>query len=98
MKQLQSLCGSLAFCTHSLPAGRAFSRCLYLATTKAKKPHHLIGVTKEMYEDLLMWKYFVEQFNGNSFILDDWISNYNLELYTDSTGGASKGCGTYCKK
>jgi hypothetical protein len=96
LKQLQSLCGSLAFCTRSLPAGRAFSRCLYLATTKAKKPHHLIGVTTEMYEDLLMWKYFVEQFNGNSFILDDWISNCNLELYTDSTD--SKGCGTYCKK
>jgi hypothetical protein len=26
-----------------------------------------------MYEDVLMWKYFVEQFNGNSFILDDRI-------------------------
>ena len=50
-----------------------------------------------MYEHLLMWKYFVEQFNGYSFILDDWISNCNLELYTDSTGGASKGCGAYCK-
>jgi hypothetical protein len=54
LKQLQSLCGSLAFGTRALPAGRAFSRCLYLDTTKAKKPHHLIRVTKEMYEDLLM--------------------------------------------
>ena len=97
LKQLQSLCGSLALCTRALPTGRAFSMCLYLATTKAKKPHHLIRVTKEMYEDLLMWKYFVEQFNGYSFILDDWISNCDLELYTDSTGGASKGCGAYCK-
>ena len=44
-----------------------------------------------------MWKYFVEQFNGNSFILDNWISNCDLELYTDSAGGASKGCGAYCK-
>ena len=97
LKQLQSLCGSLAFCTHALSAGRAFNRRLYLATAKAKKPHHLIRETKEMYEDLLMWKYFVEQFNGNSFILDDWISNYNLELYTDSAGWVSKGCGSYCK-
>jgi hypothetical protein len=25
------------------------------------------------------------------------ISNYNLELYTDSAGWVSKGCGAYCK-
>ena len=87
----------MAFCTRALPAGRAFSRRLYLATAKAKKQHHLIRVTKEMYEDLLMWKYFVEQFNGNSFILDDWISICDLELYTDSAGWDSKGCGAYCK-
>jgi hypothetical protein len=56
-----------------LPSGRAFSRQLYLATAKAKKPHHLISVIKEMYEDLIMWKYFfVEQFNDNSFIIDDF--------------------------
>ena len=56
----------------------AFSRRLYLDTTEAKRPHHLIKATKEMYEDLLMLKYFVEQFNGNSFILDDWISNCDI--------------------
>ena len=78
MKQLQSLCGSLAFCTRALPAGRAFSRRLYLDTANTKRPHHLTKATKEMYEDLLMLKYFVEQFNGNSFILDDWISNCDI--------------------
>jgi hypothetical protein len=30
-----------------------------------------------MYEYLLMWKYVVEQFNGNSFILDDRILNFD---------------------
>ena len=59
LKQLQSLCDSLAFCIRTLPAGRAFSRRLYLATAKAKKTLHLNKVTKEMYEDLLMLKYFV---------------------------------------
>ena len=59
LKQLQSLCDSLAFGTRTLPAGRAFSRRLYLATAKAKKTHQLNKVTKEMYEDLLMLKYFV---------------------------------------
>ena len=72
---MQLLCGSLTFCTRALSAGRAFSRGLYLDTATTKRPNHLIKATKEMYEDLLMLKYFVEQFNGNSFILDDWISN-----------------------
>ena len=95
---MQSLCGSLAVCTCTLAVGRAYSKCLYAANAKAKKSLHLNKVTKEMYEDLLMLKYFVEQFNGNSFIFDNWISNCDLELYTDSVGGASRGCGAYCKK
>ena len=37
LKQLQSLCGLLAFCTKALPAGRSFSRQLYMATSKANK-------------------------------------------------------------
>ena len=41
LRQLQSLCGSLAFCARALPAGRAFSRRLYLACARARKPHHL---------------------------------------------------------
>jgi hypothetical protein len=57
---LQSLCGSLAFCTRALSGGRASNSRLYLATAKAKKPLHLIKVTKDIYEDLLMLKNFVE--------------------------------------
>ena len=59
LKQLQSLCDSLPCCTRTLPAGRAFSGRLYLATAKAKKTLQLNKVTKEMYEDLLMLKYFL---------------------------------------
>ena len=59
LKQLQSLCDRLAFYTRALPAGRAFSRRLYLATAKAQKTLQLNKVAKELYEDLLMLKYFV---------------------------------------
>ena len=51
---LQSLCGSLVFCSKALPAGRAFSRRIYLATSSAKMPHHYIRVTGGMYQDLLV--------------------------------------------
>jgi hypothetical protein len=39
---------------------------------------------------------FVENFNGTSFILDDtWLSIFDMQLFTDSTGGIGKGCGCY---
>jgi hypothetical protein len=51
LKKLQSLCGVLAFCTRAIPAGRAFSMRLYMAKSKAKKPFHLIRITKEIVND-----------------------------------------------
>ncbi|VDI81167.1 Hypothetical predicted protein [Mytilus galloprovincialis] len=96
LKELQSICGSLAFCTKALPAGRAFSCRLYSTMGKVSKPFHFIRVTSGMKNDLLMWKLFLEQFNGNSYINDiGWISNFDLELYTDSAGGLGKGCAAY---
>jgi hypothetical protein len=82
LRTLQSLAGSLAFCAKELPAGRAFSRRIYAATSKAKKPHHFIRVTNAMKCDLLVWKEFLEDFNGISYIPEiNWSSNYDLELY-----------------
>ena len=96
LKKLQSLCGVLAFCTRAIPAGRALSRRLYMATSKAKKPFHLIRITKEIFNDLMIWKMFVEHFNGTSFILDDtWLSNFDMQVFTSSAGGIGKGCGCY---
>jgi hypothetical protein len=93
LRTLQSLAGSLAFCTKALPAGRAISRRIYAATSKAKKQHHFIRVTNAMKCDLLVWKEFLEDFNGISYIPEiNLSSNYDLELYTDSARGSSKGC------
>ena len=45
---------------------------------------------------------FLENFNGVSYILDkDWVSNVDLQLFTDSAGGGStpltcqNGCGVF---
>jgi hypothetical protein len=36
----------------------------------------------------MIWKMFVENFNGTSFILDDtWLSDFDMQLFTDSAGG-----------
>ena len=96
LKELQSICGSLAFCAKALPAGHAVSRRLYMATTKASKPPHFIRITTGMRNDLLMWKMFLEEFNGVSYILEvEWMSNVKLELYTDNARGIGKGCAAY---
>ena len=48
---------------------------------KQKKPFHLIRITKEIFNDLMIWKMFVENFNGTYFILDDtWLSNFDMQL------------------
>jgi hypothetical protein len=47
-KELQSMCDSLACCAKALPAGRAFSRRLYMATTKASTPYHFFRITTGM--------------------------------------------------
>ena len=81
LRQLQSLCGSIAFCARALPAGRAFSRRLYVACDRARKPHHLIKITKAMQSDILRWKMFLTIFSGFSYILDDsWVSNLVLSF------------------
>ena len=73
-----------------------------MATAKASKPYHYIRVSRNMFDDLMVWKLFLENFNGMSYILDkDWVSNVNLQLFTDSVGGDStpltcqNGCGVF---
>jgi hypothetical protein len=102
LKQLQSLCGILAFCSRALPDRRTFSRRLYMATSKASKPYHYIRVLRNMFVDLMVWKLFFENFNGVFYILNkDWVSNVDLQLFTDSAGGGStpltcqNGCGVF---
>jgi hypothetical protein len=42
-----------------------------MATSKANKPFHFIRVTKNMLEDLMIWIYFLEEFSGITYILDE---------------------------
>ena len=96
LKHLQSLAGSLAFCPLALPVGRTFSRRIYASLCKASKQHHFIRVTNSMKSDLLVWKEFLHNFNGLSYIPEkNWSTNYDLQLFTDSAGVETKGCGAF---
>ena len=49
-----------------------------------------------MKDDIRMWLSFLEKINGScTFGLYEWLSNMQLDLYTDSAGSPDLGCGVY---
>ena len=87
LQEIQSLTGLLYFaCTVVVP-GWAFLRRLIDLTIEVRKPHFLIGLSKDVKEDLVVWQLFLSGFNGRSFFLaDQWKNSNQLELYTDASG------------
>lgn len=67
LRDLQSLIGQLHFATSCVP-GRPFLRRLIDLTMQAKKPYHLIRLTKEAKSDLKLWLTFLETYNGCNII------------------------------
>jgi hypothetical protein len=54
----------------------------------------MFRISKEVKADALVWQEFLESFNGECYLPDRiWISSETLELFTDSAGSASLGCG-----
>ena len=96
LKELQSLVGLLNFCARAIPSVRTFNRRLYDAMRGVCRPEHLIRVSVEMKEDILMWLSFIERVNGSfSFVKNIWLSNREITLYTDSAGNPELVCGVY---
>ena len=96
LKVLQSLTGMLSFCSRAIPAVRAFCRRFYDAMSGVARQHHFIRVTTHMKEDVRMLLLFLECFNGSCYFPEsDWVSNLDLQLFTDATGNANLGCAAY---
>ncbi|KAJ8304168.1 hypothetical protein KUTeg_017751 [Tegillarca granosa] len=93
LKDLQSLVGLLNFCTRAIPPARAFNRRFYDAMSGQSKPFHRIRINKEMKEDINVWLMFLDLYNGIScYDVSQWLSDYDLHLFTDSAGNAQLGC------
>lgn len=96
LKELQSLVGLLNFCAKALPSARAFNRRFCDAMSGVDNKHYFIRVTIDLKEDIIMWIKFLEEFNGTCrFDKNIWLSNKQLNLYTDSAGNAELGAGVY---
>ena len=96
LRQMQSLIGSLNFACRAVVPGRPFCRRLINAICGLTKPNHHLHVTLSMKEDLRLWLRFFDDFNGISVFHDRyWVSNEDVQLFTDSAGGPGLGFGAY---
>ena len=85
---MQSLLGLPNFACKVVSPGRAFCRRLINATIGIKKPYHKIRVSKTIKADLNEWLSFLTHYNGVTLIsYRTWLTNNELELYTDAMGG-----------
>lgn len=96
LKQMQSLIGSLNFACRAVTPGRPFCRRLINAICGLTKQHHHLRITAGMKKDLTLWLQFFKNFNGVSVFHERfWVSNEDIQLFTDSAGGSDLGFGAY---
>ena len=96
LKIMQSLIGSLQFACKAIVPGRPFCRRLIDSICGLTKPHHHLRINQGIRQDLAIWLQFFQDFNGVSVFNDRvWLSNEDLQLFTDSAAGDGLGFGIY---
>lgn len=96
LRDMQSLIGVLNFACRAIIPGRPFCRRLINSICGLTRPYHHLRINKGIRQDLLMWKYFFQHFNGTTVFHDRfWVSNEDMELFTDSAAGEGLGLGIY---
>ena len=89
IKQLQKLCGFLNFLCHCVVPGQAFTRRLYTKFSPKMKPNYHLRVTRDMKQDLRLWKEFLLQplVYARPFLdFSQILSAVDLDLFTDASG------------
>ena len=96
LRDIQSLIGSLNFCCRAIPAVRPFCRRLINATCGLTKPFHRIRIRRDIKLDLRMWLQCFANYNGISMFHDQfWLSNADVNIFTDSAAGVGLGFGNH---
>ena len=85
LRELKSLLGQLQYSTSVIPVGKCFLRRMYNATIGITKPYHYIRITKQIKEDLLLWKEFLDKYNGITIIKPrEKVDSISLHMFSDS--------------
>ena len=83
-RELLSLIGSLSFACKVIKPGRTILRRLIDLSTSVKKLHQHISLSACICQDLAMWRQFLSEWNGISYILNPTSPN-PLNLSTDAS-------------
>lgn len=87
-----SLIGKLSFVSRVVRSGRTFLRRMIDLSKKAKYLHHKIRLTKAFQADIDWWLEYLPKWNGVSAFYDDnWVSNVDIDLFTDASDKAVAG-------
>ncbi len=85
-KKLQSVCGRLNFACSVILPGRCFLRRLFALTAGLQKPHHHRRIPKHVQEDLQLWLFFLDHYNGCTFFLQRELhSDGAINLTSDAS-------------
>ena len=95
-RELLSLVGQLSHACKVIKPGRPFLRRLIELSTKAKKMHHHLRLSKATRSDLCWWRFFLENWNGKGLIQALAKSPTDIIVTSDASG--TWGCGAFCKK
>jgi hypothetical protein len=92
LRELQTIIGTLNFACGVVLPGRAFLRRLINLTIGVQKPYYYLRITRSVREDLLLWRAFLQGFNGRSLMLPDrWLNSQDIQLFTDAAGSLGYG-------
>ena len=85
-RELLSLIGKLSFAAKVIKPGRIFLRRLIDLSKTVSKLHFFIDINLQARLDILWWHQFISDWNGVSFIQEEFVSSDSITLYTDASG------------
>lgn len=86
LRELQSIIGQLQYATSVVNVGKAFLRRLINLTIGKRAPHSNIKLTNKAKSDLVLWKFFLQNFNGVSFMYEPhFAQSHTINLYSDAS-------------
>lgn len=86
LRQIRSIVGQLQYSTCVVTPGKAFLRRLINLTIGRKSPSVIFNMSNEAKQDLLMWKQFLLNYNGKSFMYKpSVVDSLKIHLYSDAS-------------
>ncbi len=86
LRALRSITGQLQYATSVVKPGKAFLRRLISMQIGYTNPNTLIRITDGARRDLVLWKSFLELYNGKTILYEIVpVSSYSINLYSDAS-------------